>query len=335
MLVVLAVAMSMAGDLVQPEAAAAPAYSEAIENYEARELRGFRLMVNRDLVAEPALLEEVLVRLDYDLAEMEAFLPKAQLTAMREVTVWIERQGATVEGGMSGRGMCFHPSREWLTGHGLLAEKENGVEIVRAEDFAVWRRNQPYMTFHEFAHAYHWRLGFDDAAVKAAYDAAMEEGLYDAVDYNMAADGAPVRAYAASNEKEYFAELSEAYFGLNDFFPFTRRQLKQHDPRGFALMERVWGLSGQEIDRGGAEDAEIGDGDKEGGEGDVVEATGGRTVMRRGRSGGGVGTRRLGPLAGRWRAEAIRTLTWPLPRGEGVGADASPGLSREARELGR
>ena len=30
-----------------------------------------------------------------------------------------------------------------------------------------------------------------------------------------------VQAYALSNEHEYFAELSEAYFGVNDFFPST------------------------------------------------------------------------------------------------------------------
>ncbi len=42
--------------------------------------------------------------------------------------------------------------------------------------------------------------------------------------------------------QEYFSELTEAYFGKNDFFPFTRDELKQHDPAGFALMEEAWGV---------------------------------------------------------------------------------------------
>jgi hypothetical protein len=33
----------------------------------------------------------------------------------------------------------------------------------------------------------------------------------------------------------------EAYFGVNDFYPFVRAELKEHDPAGFALMETVWG----------------------------------------------------------------------------------------------
>jgi 5'-deoxynucleotidase YfbR-like HD superfamily hydrolase len=107
------------------------------------------------------------------------------------------------------------------------------------------------MTFHEFAHAYHWRIGFDDPEIKAAYDAAMAAGLYQAVDYNMAADGKPVKAYAAGNEREYFAELSEAYFGLNDYFPFTRRQLKEYDPAGYAVVDKMWGLSEEELNHRG------------------------------------------------------------------------------------
>jgi hypothetical protein len=39
---------------------------------------------------------------------------------------------------------------------------------------------------------------------------------------------------------EYFAEQSEALFGTNDFFPFVRSELEQHDPRMFALLKRLW-----------------------------------------------------------------------------------------------
>lgn len=230
---------------------AQPASHESIDDYEQRSLCGFTLMINEDLIEQDeALLERVLLQLEHDLDEMSSFLAPAQVELLQRSTVWIEMQGATVPGGMSGRGMCFHPSRQWLTSHGLLAQKEGGVEIIKAEDFPAWRRNQPYMTFHEFAHAYHWRLGFDHADVKAAYDKAMEAGLYDAVDYNMATDGEPVRAYAANNEREYFAELSEAYFGLNDYFPFTRRQLKAHDPRGYALVEQLWSLKAEDVPGG-------------------------------------------------------------------------------------
>ena len=43
------------------------------------------------------------------------------------------------------------------------------------------------------------------------------------------------------NSKEYFAESTEAYFGVNDFYPFVRAELKEHDPTMFSLMETLWG----------------------------------------------------------------------------------------------
>ena len=42
------------------------------------------------------------------------------------------------------------------------------------------------------------------------------------------------------NPREFFAELSEAYFGQNDFFPFTREQLRAFDPESFKVIEEAW-----------------------------------------------------------------------------------------------
>ena len=42
------------------------------------------------------------------------------------------------------------------------------------------------------------------------------------------------------DHKEYFAELSEAYWGRNDYFPYTRQELKTYDPTGFAVLEQIW-----------------------------------------------------------------------------------------------
>jgi hypothetical protein len=52
-----------------------------------------------------------------------------------------------------------------------------------------------------------------------------------------------VKHYAATNHKEYFAEATEAYLYHNDFHPFVRAELRQHDPTAFAIMEKVWGAT--------------------------------------------------------------------------------------------
>jgi hypothetical protein len=54
-------------------------------------------------------------------------------------------------------------------------------------------------------------------------------------------DGRTVRHYAMTNHKEFFAEMSEAYFGTNDFFPFVHGELKQAEPEVHALLREIWG----------------------------------------------------------------------------------------------
>jgi hypothetical protein len=45
-----------------------------------------------------------------------------------------------------------------------------------------------------------------------------------------------------TSPQEYFAESTEAFFSRNDFFPFTRDELKKHDPEMYELLERLWNL---------------------------------------------------------------------------------------------
>jgi hypothetical protein len=54
-------------------------------------------------------------------------------------------------------------------------------------------------------------------------------------------NGRHIAHYALTNEKEYFAECSEAYFGTNDFYPFVRAELVEVDPGMAKLLEKVWG----------------------------------------------------------------------------------------------
>lgn len=229
-------------DLLPPRATKARSAA-----YDRREIAGVPIVINRDFIRErPELLERVLVQLHADLDEILHMVPPAAADVLRTVPVWIELQGYRGMG-HGGRGLCCHWSPAWLTANGLPAEKAGGVEIINPEDFLSWRRDQPYMLFHELAHAYHWRLGKFDAEIDRQYRSAMDKKLYDAVARNTVVGDKTVRAYAATNSHEYFAELSEAYFAVNDFAPYTRAQLREHDPEGLALVERLWNLPASEI----------------------------------------------------------------------------------------
>ena len=96
------------------------------------------------------------------------------------------------------------------------------------------------VALHELAHAYHDQvLGFDDPEIKAAFEQAKKSGAYEKV---LAHNHREVKHYALSNHKEYFAESTEAYLGVNDFYPFVRAELKVHDPKMFSLLEKIWGV---------------------------------------------------------------------------------------------
>ena len=186
----------------------------------------------------------VLAALRFDLDMVERCVPADALAALKHIRFVITPE-TSPRPGLSGRGMCYHDSAGWLTANGFDAQREDTIEICNMSDFLEWRAEQPVMTLHELAHAYHDMIGFEREDVAAAHAAALQKGLYQKVPYVLSPESR--RAYAASNTREYFAELSEAYFGRNDYFPFTRVDLREYDPEGYALVARLWGLSAAEI----------------------------------------------------------------------------------------
>jgi Mlc titration factor MtfA (ptsG expression regulator) len=108
-------------------------------------------------------------------------------------------------------------------------------------------QRMPNFALHELAHAYHHRVlkgGFDNAEIKAVYEHAKAAGKYERVErwYGNGRPNTFERAYAMTDPMEYFAESTEAFFSRNDFFPFTRDQLKQHDPEMYAALIKLWGV---------------------------------------------------------------------------------------------
>ncbi len=159
----------------------------------------------------------------------------SRLEKLRQCEIWIERQHPTL------KAMQYHPSVGWLKRHGHDPRLAKKVHITRAR--ALLDRGQllkhPAVILHELSHAYHDQiLTFDHEPTIEAYKKAMEAGLYDKV---LLFDGRMVPHYAKTNHKEYFAESTEAYFYRNDFYPFVRAELKEHDPATHDLMEAVWG----------------------------------------------------------------------------------------------
>lgn len=215
--------------------AGAAAQYEPTENYSHAKLQGWTLLISAQFTPErKALLDRTTAVLDQQLFQITRVIPAAPLARLREVPIWIEYRD---------RGfpcMCYHDSRDWLADNGYNPDKAKAVELANAENFLSWTHEQPWMVFHELSHSYHDRvLGWDQPQIKQAYENAVKSGKYEHVlHYN----GRTVRHYALTNDKEYFAECCEAYFGTNDFFPFVRPELEAFDPEIYKLMPGLWGL---------------------------------------------------------------------------------------------
>jgi hypothetical protein len=89
------------------------------------------------------------------------------------------------------------------------------------------------------AHAYHDQvLGFEDPRILKEYQSYKKSGHGDAA---LLYDGTRVRHYGLTDQKEFFAEMTEAYFGGDDFFPFNRAELITAEPEIYELMRAIWG----------------------------------------------------------------------------------------------
>ena len=136
--------------------------------------------------------------------------------------------------------MQYHPSAGWLKANGYPADLAKCVHLPRAADLATKRnvREQPWVILHELAHAYHDQvLGFDDPRVREAFEAYKAGGRGEKA---LRHDGKRVRHYALTDHKEFFAEMTEAYFGVNDFFPFNRAELREAEPEIHRLLQQIW-----------------------------------------------------------------------------------------------
>lgn len=206
------------------------------DHYEVRRLEGWKLRVNKRLLAEEhrELYAKTLRILGDQLFQITRVVPAEALGKLRKVPIWVELKEPHHPC------MCYHPDAKWLREHGMNPDKAGGVELANARNFNSWTLQQPWMVLHELAHGYHHQvLGFENAEVQACYDAAASAKLYESVLHGR---GRKERHYALTNAKEYFAEMTEAYFGTNDFYPFVRAELKQVDPRIHELLEKVWGV---------------------------------------------------------------------------------------------
>ena len=201
-----------------------------------RKLEGWTIRIDDRLLkgADEAVGTKALRFLEGKLADIAAVVPADRLEKLRAVPIVLDLTHGKLES------MQYHPGAGWLKEHGYAEDLAKCVHLPRAADVATKSniREQPWVILHELAHAYHDRvLGFDEPRIREAYEKYKKSGRGDKT---LLFDGKRVKHYALTNPMEFFAEMTEAHFGTNDFFPFNRAELKDSEPEIYELMRHVW-----------------------------------------------------------------------------------------------
>ena len=204
-----------------------------------KKLEGWTIKVDPKLLKNEnnELKSQVFTALANHLQRIKYILPEAKVKALQKLPIWLDHHYEPLGS------MQYHPGVTWLRANKHDPRLVKHVHIPRAK--ALLNRGQwakhPYVILHELAHAYHDQVlenGFQNKAVLDAYKKAKAKGTYEKV---LLYTGRTVKHYGLTNQMEYFAECTESYLGMNDFYPFVRAELNEHDPRMFKLLKKIWG----------------------------------------------------------------------------------------------
>ncbi len=232
--------------VTEPEPTPQPEYVVDEHGYATFTYQGFSFKIKETDYNSSRKGQDAVEYMKEDIDHIISIVPEEALTVMRTRAIWMEKNNTA-----NSSAAWYHRSAGYPASIGDLSEKGKCVEITNYNYYMSWSdQNQPLMVLHELSHLYHDQ-GLDQAqkrVVKEAYQNAKGEGLYTTgwyrsnIKYTNQSQWTKVTdVYCMVDEWEYFAELSEAYWGENDYYPFNYEQLMEHDPVGFAMMESIWG----------------------------------------------------------------------------------------------
>ena len=216
------------------------------DRFEIRNLEGWLLYTNREVLKEhPAQMAKTYEHLKWDLYQTKLAVPATAVTNMQQHTpIWIEYNEDV--------SLSYHPESAWLLQRGYKIPRDpDSMMSLSAKDYYDDSFRHPFVIFHELAHGYDYHFigkgkDYGNAECEANYQRMMKAGINEKVKIWSGNTGSH---YARTNRMEYFAESAEAYFAVNDIYPFVRAELREQDPKMARLIERYWGVDPRHIQR--------------------------------------------------------------------------------------
>ncbi len=201
-----------------------------------RDIEGWTVRVDDRLLNGDgaAAGERALKLLTARLVAITIVVPEPSLAKLRAITIELDLNYGDLHA------MQYHPDAGWLKENGYSEQLAKFVHIPEVEDFLspFEIHRMPWVVLHELAHGFHDQtIGFDDERVTAVWKKFCNSGKYKSV---VTSPGPMREHYGLTNQKEFFAEMTEAYFGSNDFYPFVTGELMQAEPEIFVMLAEIW-----------------------------------------------------------------------------------------------
>jgi hypothetical protein len=191
------------------------------------------VLIHKNALKDPAYPQFKAV-FDQQVRKVLDVLPLEARQFIRDIPIWIENDPKAENTAV------YYSGGRWRVDNQENASKQKSITVLNIHYFMQAAKvYDSWVLLHEMAHAYHdQKIGFQEPSVIAAYENAKIKNLYAP---GRLKDGRTVpSAYALTNPREYFAEMTEAYFGVNDYYPHSREELRDYDRPGFDIMKNLW-----------------------------------------------------------------------------------------------
>lgn len=211
--------------------------------YQRQTHKGWGVFIHDTLLKKhPKETQRALELLAHQLQDIIDRVPAAAVSYLKKVPLYFSPSD------IGHGGACHHPSSQWLKNNNRPVEMAKTIEFSNILNFEKETRRMPNFALHELAHAYHNHLlGDQHPLILKSYKAAKKSGKFTNLPKRSGDLKKPLTTskgptYAMTNQMEYFAETTEAYFSENDITPYDRASLREMDPKVIPILEKVWGV---------------------------------------------------------------------------------------------
>lgn len=215
--------------------------SEEYHNYRYRHykaLSGFSIPITVEQSlwdSNPTLAQKAAQKLERIINKAKHYFPASARAEISGIRYFIFLGDESSSGGRKGGQWYFRKGNH-------VSTRFDDAIIVRSADDYVNRYNDTQATrtaIHELSHAYYYyHRPTLYHPTKQAFNNANRQRLY----YQAKTEGGKSidKAYALTNQREYFAELAKTYFYNNYHYPFNQQELGEYDPVGHDLIQRAF-----------------------------------------------------------------------------------------------